>query len=469
MAYHRPTSPVTVIGASDLNSASHQIATPLQNSPESYPSATIRLDNDDSRKPIISAVGAALAHNVDLTFLGTERTATDFLRDTVIDRSTLASPAILSIDLASISQQLSRFRSMLPGVRIHYALKCLPDPIVISMLARLGASFDCASGTELNIVHKELSSIGHGDEHYVKQHVVFANPVKSVVDLQLAKKLGVTLVTADSMEEVHKLSCHLPNAQVIVRICTNDATAQVPLSAKFGARPEEIGGILQTAVELGITVVGVAFHVGSGARHVQPYRQALQTARDVFDIAQDFGISLNVIDIGGGFPGTDCDAGTRFDEIVHVVRASLDELFPSHVNVLAEPGRFLVKACGTLATRVLRTSWYHGIREYTIGDGVYGSFRDAHVFGERYPASLLWSASPLDENDPSVDYGEAPCRLVGLSLREEDVIEPNTSLPPVTTGDWLVFRNMGAYSYSLRTLRTDIPSPSLRYVYSMPT
>lgn len=453
---------MTVLGAPQLNSV-------LDEGTASHGTSGSRRDvvaaNGDRmlHAAIPSAIGAALEHGVDVTFLGGRRTSADFLRDAVMEQSRLSSPIILTLDLGTVSRQLSKFNSEFPGVRVHYAVKCLPDVMVISLLARLGASFDCASGAELNMVCNELSIIGHGDADYVKDHIIFANPVKNICDLQLARRLGVVYVTVDSSEEVYKISRHHSEAEIVIRICTNDSTAQVPLSAKFGALPSEVDGILRTAAEVDVAVVGVAFHVGSGARHTQPYRQALKMARNVFDLARTYNMTLDIVDIGGGFPGTDCDADVSFSEIGQVVRDALHELFPQHVRVFAEPGRFLARACLTLTTRVLRTRWRNNRAECTLGDGIYGSFRDAHALGEQFPVSLLWSARSACETtfaQPTL------CDLLGPTMQAEDVIGRDIMLPNLAAGDWLIFHNMGAYAHALRTLRKDVPKPTLKYVFT---
>lgn len=462
MASERPKSPVAVLGAPQLENV-------VSDTSHSHSLALNRHDMVTSTvanliyAAVPHAIDAAHTHGVDITFLGGRRTNADFIRDMVVEQSELSSPVIQTVDLGTASRQLSKFHLELPGVRVFYAIKCLPDVMLISLLARLGASFDCASGVELSIVHNELCAIGRGDAAFIRDHILFANPVKNVDDLCLARRLGVTYVTVDSTEEMHKLSRHLPEAQVIIRICTDDSSAQISLSEKFGAQLSEVDDILRSAVDLGISVVGAAFHVGFGPRQAQPYRHALKSARDVFVLAQTYGMSLNIVDIGGGFPGTEGDVNVTFDEIARVVRDTLNEMFPRHVRVFAEPGQFLAKSCVTLATRVLRTDWSESRVKCTLGDGVYGAFRDAHALGARFPPALLWSATPPCE---SPQQRQTVCDLVGPTMQNEDVIERDVVLPPVAPGDWLVFHNMGAYSQATRTLRKDLPKPTLKYVFT---
>ncbi|CAN0438810.1 unnamed protein product, partial [Ascophyllum nodosum] len=122
--------------------------------------------------------------------------------------------------------------------------------------------------------------------------------------------------------------------------------------------------------DLGLDLVGVSFHCGSGCQDAQAYPVALEVAKRVFDLAAGQGIQLTLLDIGGGFPGWDgseyvYEGGGReegitsppplsLEEIGEITRPVLDELFPpiSGVKVIAEPGRYFVEASQVLFTRI---------------------------------------------------------------------------------------------------------------------
>lgn len=100
---------------------------------------------------------------------------------------------------------------------------------------------------------------------------------------------------------------------MVIRIRCDAVVAQCGLGMKFGCDPiTEAPKLLTIARSLGINVVGVSFHVGSGCGEVGVYRRAIAAARDTFDFAQTLGYSFQVLDIGGGFPG---DFGTTLDDV----------------------------------------------------------------------------------------------------------------------------------------------------------
>jgi len=61
----------------------------------------------------------------------------------------------------------------------------------------------------------------------------------------------------------------------------------------------------------------ISFHVGSGCQDTAAFVEALQNSRKLFDYAESVGFHFNVLDIGGGFPGTD-DVELKFEEVCNI-------------------------------------------------------------------------------------------------------------------------------------------------------
>lgn len=76
--------------------------------------------------------------------------------------------------------------------------------------------------------------------------------------------------------------CIVP--RLVLRIATDDSKAVCRLSVKFGAPLKACRGLLEQAKKLGLDVIGVSFHVGSGCTDPETYTQAIADARCVFDI-----------------------------------------------------------------------------------------------------------------------------------------------------------------------------------------
>lgn len=72
--------------------------------------------------------------------------------------------------------------------------------------------------------------------------------------------------------------------RLVLRIATDDSKAVCRLSVKFGATLKSSRLLLERAKDLGLDVVGVSFHVGSGCTDPETYSQAISDARYVFDM-----------------------------------------------------------------------------------------------------------------------------------------------------------------------------------------
>jgi ornithine decarboxylase len=274
------------------------------------------------------------------------------------------------VDIGVVVSQYNQWRIHFPRVACYYAVKCNPDPLVIQTLAILGANFDCASQEEISLVQTLVRDLPRQPD------IIYANPCKARSHIRNAVQRGVTLMTFDNVNEVEKCASISKQIELILRIITNDSGSVCRLSSKYGAPRETWRDLLQAAKDHGLKVVGISFHVGSGCRDASRYELALRDAKELHDVARDeYGFDMNIIDIGGGFPGethslwnpakrdkhqtpANDAAGSRFmffDEIAEQVSPLLDEIFPesSQVKLIAEPGRYLVAASCTLLTNVI--------------------------------------------------------------------------------------------------------------------
>ena len=222
---------------------------------------------------------------------------------------------------------------------------------------------------------------------------------------------------------------------------------------KFGAPMDSTKELLELAKTLGLNVVGVAFHVGSGASDPQAFVQAVQDARAVFDHGAELGFGMHTLDVGGGF----CSDST-FEPMASVLSTALDAYFPPHVRVIAEPGRYFVSSAFTLACHVIAR---RAVNDPTLGttsymlylnDGVYGNFSSI-MFDHQNPIPRLLKVGPRFLYDaPSESSGyETPITIDysiwGPTCDGLDCIAKTASFADVIgTGDWLYFEDMGAYT-----------------------
>lgn len=396
-------------------------------------------------------------------------------------------------DLNIIRKKLQVWRQLFPRVRPLFALKCNPDPMVAAVLGQSGVcGFDCASLPEVELALKSVSNN--------PRLLVYANPQRAEKDLEMALSLGVRALTFDGPEELHKVhrayqqrlaaQSNSRPPQMILRILVPDESSTVPLGEKFGASPARIASLANLALTLGLRIIGVSFHCGSGNHDPRAYRIAIELAAEAIQtidlVQKDHKAACWLLDIGGGYPGLDgmggdagrfCGSKVKLDEslvqedetettekVSNIVSPLLNKLFPhEQIHFVSEPGRYFVEGAFALCSRIYQAqSEYasesrHTVvrRHYFIAQGVQGMFKDCLLCNE------VFTPVPLFVDSCCTDVIRIPSVIHGPSGELYDIIARDHPLPFLEAGDWLLFDRMGAYTLSIAA-RSD--RPPIRYV-----
>uniref|UniRef100_A0A1A9X3P4 ornithine decarboxylase n=1 Tax=Glossina brevipalpis TaxID=37001 RepID=A0A1A9X3P4_9MUSC len=375
---------------------------------------------------------------------------------TIIDSVDLQNidEALNVCDLSRIEQKLQFWQKCMPRVKPFYAVKCNEDPLIVKTLANLGTGFDCASKSEI----KQILNNGVQPER-----VIFANPCKPISHIEYAKTNQVFNTTVDNEFEIYKLHKHYPDSRIVIRFRCDAKDAQISLGDKFGCDPEhEAPALMLLAQSLHLNVIGISFHVGTGCNDFPAYERAIRIAKKLFNFGSLIGLNMNLLDIGGGFPGDDDE---KFKNIADIINSSLNVHFPdSDVNVIAEPGRFFVAAAYTLickvhAKREVRSPLTNKLltKMYYLNDGMYGSFNG--IFYEHQQISVQHF---LEENE-EYKLPRFKSVLWGPTCDSLDKIIEDLDLPDLQCGDLLAFPNMGAYSVTLARPFNGFLSPRIMY------
>jgi ornithine decarboxylase len=349
------------------------------------------------------------------------------------------------VNLGQVRGQVELWNRLLPQVQPHYAMKCNPDKRILQELWCSGCGFDCATQAEI----QSVLSLGVDPDD-----IVYSHPCKPRGHIRFARSVGVSKMSFDNTAELQKIHSEFPDAKLLLRLVCEDATAQCPMSSKFGASKKVWFALLDLVVQLKLDLVGVSFHVGSGCRDPESFERALMDAKEIFKMANERGIHLTLLDIGGGFPG---DADT-FSYLAPMIAEKLNLLFPSYehedLKVIAEPGRFFASRSCHLLTKVHAKAKLEGpdgehVCRYYINDGLYGSF-NCIIFDH-----VTVVPEPLHETPPSV--ADLKCTIFGPTCDGFDVIMSNYVMRELDEGDWLLWRNMGAYTSAAGSLFNGFP------------
>jgi ornithine decarboxylase len=225
----------------------------------------------------------------------------------------------------------------------------------------------------------------------------------------------------------------------------------VELSSKFGASPGEAVDLIEAAFNAGLVVEGLSFHVGSQCTNFQNYVQALGIADSIFKEAWDRGYDkVKILDIGGGFPAPYDQHVRPFAELAKTLNAEFERLFPPEMEILAEPGRFLVATAATLVVEIIGKAVRNGKQCYYINDGVYGTYSGV-LFDHCQYHFKAFKSGPTQI-----------ASVFGPTCDALDVVSIAEDLPiNLDLGDLLVSENIGAYSTASATNFNGMPQPKV--------
>ncbi|MFC1576529.1 type III PLP-dependent enzyme [Candidatus Omnitrophota bacterium] len=326
-----------------------------------------------------------------------------------------------------LEKQYQRFRASFPSVTPYYAIKANSHPSIIKTFVKLGASFDVASAPEI----RKVLELGASPSK-----IIFAHTIKTPEDILFAKRRRVKLMTFDNEPELYKLAKYYPGAHVLVRIKVANIGSVVELSLKFGADPEQAFFLLRKAKALGLVPMGVSFHVGSQSTNVENYLQALEISSSIFNEAEENGLPLKILDIGGGFPiqHFDNEVGINFERMASQIKKEMKSLFDKNVKFIAEPGRFLAGPAGILVTQVIGRTFRNNKNYYYLNDGIYGDFSGMIFDHCRYEFKTMRRGQRFLST------------LAGPTCDSFDTLSMNEEIPELYVGDVVYVKNIGAYS-----------------------
>jgi len=358
------------------------------------------------------------------------------------------------IDHEQVRENYATFKKYLPRVQAYYAVKANPDHAIVKTLYKAGCSFDVASLPEFRIVYKNIKDMPDKQrQDWIWDKIIYANPIKANEALQELNQYK-PLVTYDNHEEIRKIKRYAPEAGLALRLKVPNTGAMVELSSKFGAAPGEAVDLIFAAHERGLTVEGLSFHVGSQTTNFKNFVAAINLAANIFREATDRGYAkMFLLDIGGGFPAPYDPTVRPFRELARIINRELDRLFPKNIQILAEPGRFMVATACTAISTIIGKARRDGKLCYYINDGVYHTFSGV-IFDHCHYHIKSFKRGPKEI-----------CSVFGPTCDALDVVSLAEQLPPdLKLGDLLYSENIGAYSHASSTYFNGFPPAKVVHV-----
>jgi ornithine decarboxylase len=357
----------------------------------------------------------------------------------------------LVLDIDVVRDNYLAFAKALPDTRVYYAVKANPAPEIIRLLTELGSCFDVASITETQMV------LAAG---CTPDRISYGNTIKKESEIATAHKLGISLFAVDCEAEVEKVSRAAPGSRVICRIHCDGSGAEWPLSRKFGCEPDYAVDILELAHKRGLVPYGISFHVGSQQHNIEAWDRALASTAAIFRGCGERGISLSLVNLGGGFPAKYLRKTPKLESYGKAIFRALRKHFGNAIpETIIEPGRGLVGNAGVISSEVVliaRRRPQDEVRWVYLDIGKFHGLAETIDESIRYPIR-----TPKDRDEM------APCVIAGPTCDSVDVLYEKTPYPlPVSLaiGDKVLIEATGAYTTTYSSVGFNGYPPLRQYV-----
>ena len=200
--------------------------------------------------------------------------------------------------------------------------------------------------------------------------------------------------------------------------------------------------MLEHAHKLGLVAHGLSFHVGSQQNNVKAWDKALKSAAAVFKDMAERGITLSMVNLGGGFPARYVKEVPTVKLYGNAIFRALRKHFGNRIpETIIEPGRGLVGDAGVIEAEVVlisKKSDEDEVRWVYLDIGKFGGLAETMDEAIRYPIR-----TGKDEDEM------APCVIAGPTCDSVDVLyEKEPYLLPVSLeiGDKVLIEATGAYT-----------------------
>tara|TARA_A100001011_G_scaffold92124_2_gene96806 strand:- start:6695 stop:7903 length:1209 start_codon:yes stop_codon:yes gene_type:complete len=340
-------------------------------------------------------------------------------------------------DSAKIALQYHRLTSAFNSIndlRINYATKALSNISILKLIRQLGCGLDTVSIQEVQL------GLTAGFE---PQAILYTPNGVSFKEIEDVAKMGVQ-INIDNLSLLEQFGTRHPKTPVCIRINphvmaggnTNISVGHI--DSKFGISIHQIPHLLRIVENTSMNINGIHMHTGSDILDIDVF---LNAAEILFDTARNFK-NLEFLDFGSGFkvPYHDNDIETNIDELGEKLSERFNAFCKEYGNdlqLIFEPGKFLVSKAGHFVTQVNVVKQTTSTVFAQVDSGFNHLIRPM-LYGSHHHIENLSNPSGKERFYSVVGY-----------ICETDTFGSNRKISEITEGDMLVFRNSGAYCFSM--------------------
>jgi len=331
-------------------------------------------------------------------------------------------------------QRLTTAFSKIENLRINYATKALSNISILKLMRQMGSGLDTVSIQEVQL------GLAAGFE---PQAIIYTPNGVSLNEIETVAKLGVQ-INIDNLSLLEQFGARHPKTPVCIRINPhvmaggNSNISVGHIDSKFGISIHQIPHLLRIVENTAMNINGVHMHTGSDILDIDVF---LHAAEILFDTAKHFK-GLEFLDFGSGFkvPYHENDIETNIEELGEKLSErfiAFCKEYGSDLKLIFEPGKFLVSQAGHFVTQVNVVKQTTSTVFAQVDSGFNHLIRP-----------MLYGSHHHIENLSNPKGKERFYSVVGY-ICETDTFGSNRKIAEITEGDLLVFRNCGAYCFSM--------------------
>lgn len=357
--------------------------------------------------------------------------------NTLLDIAHEFGSATYVYDAAQIQNQYLRLQNAFSGVKdlkINYACKALSNLSVLRFIKQLGSGLDTVSIQEVRL------GLTAG---FAPETIIYTPNGVALDEIEEVAKMGVQ-INIDNLSILEQFGTKHPNIPVCIRINPhvmaggNSNISVGHIDSKFGISIHQIPHVLRIVENTGMHINGIHMHTGSDILDIDVF---IHAAEILFDTAIRFK-DLDFIDFGSGFkvPYRPGDIETNIEELGEKLTQRFKtfcKAYGRNLQLAFEPGKFLVSEAGYFITKVNAVKQTTSMVFAQVDSGFNHLIRPM-LYGSHHEIFNISNPQGKERFYSVVGY-----------ICETDTFGNNRKIAEISDGDFLVFRNAGAYCFTM--------------------